>query len=952
MICCGLIVFLILNGKDLISQPQTIFPDQMFQSHQLDSEGKDVVWLKNGTAFCTYNGDLFMFVWTEENGNSHDQGLLAKRYYPYVYSYMNGDFQPYLVNGSNKLVFGYLHEDDWYLYHPDLGHEYDLNLIGKAFAFVYNDRLWFWSYIQNPIRTQWFIECWAQLSVDGTSWDCRINETFDAPPVSYKVGAVQAGEALKTFVWNTQSNTFSVEEFRYDNQAQWISYHSKYGISLPGNMFGSVINYRDANNNDCYVYSTYIPPAMGFISFESPVAGWYSEPFFSVPPGVMTLIQGSIRGNRSGETVHPEDGNRFTVFSLSGAENSDKSYSLFADEWFIPPDTAARPQYVRTSQVVLPAACPPQQIDKGQDLRSATLMVPWDFTKEVAGIDGLKQQVCAFYPDKKGHIYGAFFQSDNWRPVPNSSVTSMDLANDELYGKEIRSLWTLVGITDGAPPCSINWPVWTSLHTPEVEPTELKFKTENISKTEVVSTYEDSYSLGFKIETKEEEVMSMDESFKYSKAFENKETSSSTVKTSLTTNFGLNEESQELGCRIWSVPQIRRISYQVYPWYDSLHPVINSLQYQFRTTGIFTYVENIEISEFPYLIDEPNAADLAGWKPDHRTAMYYSVLENDLSPLGPVSWSHPNSGPVFSFSEVTTTTTSVTDKNSYEYDLSMGVRLPEVFDLGASMNDEVSYSTENTYETEFGTELEISLSNLISKQDGINLSYYDFGIYWFKPNEGDWWYLDSLDGQKPWYIAYMVGTVHSRIVLLSPGPGSTLRVMEMLFRWKAEEGELGDYSFFISTDPHVGPATILYESYCGDQTAISLEDFTAEPGKTYYWAVRGMAPNGEAAWSESRPFILNAADEATQAVPIKAEIYPNPATGSEIYLTYEIKEEGTVYREILDIKGQVLLQTKQSCRSAGVHSEILDLQGLTPGVYLLVIRADTGRVVKKLVVGN
>jgi hypothetical protein len=174
----------------------------------------------------------------------------------------------------------------------------------------------------------------------------------------------------------------------------------------------------------------------------------------------------------------------------------------------------------------------------------------------------------------------------------------------------------------------------------------------------------------------------------------------------------------------------------------------------------------------------------------------------------------------------------------------------------------------------------------------------------------------------------------------------------MLFSWRADEGELSDYRFFISSDPHVGPATILYKLSCGDLTAVSPEDFTAEPGKTYYWAVRGMAPNREAVWSESRAFIVKTASEGTLVVHIKADIYPNPARNSKIYLTYEIPEAGTVSHMILDINGQVLRQTEQAYRPAGIHTETLDLSGCTPGVYLVVIRTDTGSVVKKLVLGN
>ena len=64
LICTCLFTLLFLNGRDLISQ--TIVPDAMADLYQ-KFDNYELLWYPNGTTYCTYNGDLFMFVWTEEH---------------------------------------------------------------------------------------------------------------------------------------------------------------------------------------------------------------------------------------------------------------------------------------------------------------------------------------------------------------------------------------------------------------------------------------------------------------------------------------------------------------------------------------------------------------------------------------------------------------------------------------------------------------------------------------------------------------------------------------------------------------------------------------------------------------------------------------------------------------------------------------------------------------------
>ncbi len=939
----SLTILLWLNSHAVLSQ--ALVPDSMFQSQAMANEINSVAWLPDGTAYCTFNGDVFMFVWTPEA-----QFEVDLRYYPYVYKYVNGDFQPFTINNTQKLTYGYDHEDE-YNYTPFWG---DFTIYPNAFAFEYYGRLWFYSLIRkppNPNESKKYFELWARFEDESTGWTTWYTELDDLP-VRYKVGACQVDSTLQLFSFDSQAKMIFTDKYLYDEASGRLAFQKTLPNTLMGDKFGGAIVYRDTLNNDCLLYSTYEEGVASYLTYFNPQIG--VNILLSADPnaGNSTIIQGSIEAQRQPYMFNPEARNMFSVFKLTNYAVSDKSHALWNEEWSIPDNPMALPALERTSMVVLPSSSMPQLADKHYALSVASYMVPHDYTTEIAGYDGMQQVSMVYYPDSDKKLIGACFNSDFWRPVPGTLVASSDLADEIKYGPQIRSLWTLVGITDGAPPCSIDWPVWTSLHTPEVEPTELTFKTENVSKTEVTSTYEDSYSAGAKISASIEKVFTAEASFKYTHAYKSKESSGSQIKTTITSSFGLNEESQEIGYYLWLIPSIRRIGYQVYPCWDAnlLYPITNSLQYQFRTTGNVLQKENIEISQFPFGINEPNAQDLHDWTIENRSSLYYSAISNDLQVLN-TSWTAPTPGGNLSLSETTTQTSSVETTNTYQWGIGATAKVPDVFKLSASVDQDISYSTENVYETEFGTELEVSLKNLITKSDGINISSYNVSVYWFKPNEGDWWYLDSLDGQSPWYIAYTVGEALPELELLSPGPGTRIRSQEMLFSWRYMQGELHDYKFFIADAPLISPASTLYRQVCGDKSTANPADFIPEPGKTYYWAVRGMTYKGEAVWSESRAFSLEMPGSSSQSDSgMKVNIYPNPVRNTDIYISFELQQPGKVNFTLYDCNRRLIMEQEETFTTEGTYSRKIDPKNATSGIYFLVITSDQSTMTKKLVI--
>lgn len=942
-ICLTMIMW--INGFVAVSQ--AIIPDTVFQSKYVDENNHQIGWMPDGAVISSYNGDLYMIGWAEEY-------TLASGYACnlYVYKFLDGDFQPLMINNSNKIVFGFPCEgDDSYMNTPDQ----EFKIYGNAFAFDFNGRLWFYSLIRRPYchgynyDSKNCLELWAYYSLDSSKWTTWYNELSE-PPNRYKLGACQVDSTIRMFSADKYVPQIYVDQYGYDEATDRLVFQEDLPFILNGDKFGGVIISKDTLGNNRFLFSTCHEGIATYLTYFSPKLGMPILLATDIGSGISTIVQGTIQAQRPDAMFNTAIPNMFSVFKVTNYALSDLCHGMWNEEWSIPDDPMAKPKLQRLSSVTLPTYLGPVLIDKHYQLIGTSRMNSAEFTTEIAGPDGMQQETMIFYPNY--NICGAFFNSDIWRPIPGTLVSSTDLANDALYGPQIRDMWTLVGITDGAPPCSINWPVWTSLHTPEVEPTELTFTTENVSSTEVTSTYEDSYTFGQKVKTGFSKEFSVEAGYKYTNAYKTKVSSKNQFKTRISNTFGLNEESQELGYYLWLIPSVRRISYQVYPCWDKNleHPITNSFQYQFHNSGVSLQKKNIEISDFPFEINEPNAISLEDWTIDHRTALYSSALNYDLQPLT-FSWTAPTPGDLLALSETTTQTSSVETSSAYNLSMGVSVKVPEVFKVNEEIDQEITYSTENVFETEFGTELEVSLKNLITKSDGINISTYNVSVYWFKPNDGDWWYFDSLAGQKPWYIAYTVGETMPELELLSPSPGTRIISQEMSFSWKCTEGELHDYKFFIADAPLISPASTLYKQVCGDKSTANPEDFTPEPGKTYYWAVRGMTDKGEAVWSESRAFSLGSPDGSSLAeAGMNVCIYPNPVRNTGISINFELQRPGKVSFTLYNSDGRLIRKQEETFNAGGNYNRMMSPVNATPGIFFLVITSNDSSVTKKLVI--
>ena len=79
-------------------------------------------------------------------------------------------------------------------------------------------------------------------------------------------------------------------------------------------------------------------------------------------------------------------------------------------------------------------------------------------------------------------------------------------------------------------------------------------------------------------------------------------------------------------------------------------------------------------------------------------------------------------------------------------------------------------------------------------------------------------------------------------------------------------------------------------------------------------------------------------------------VFPNPATETAT-VEINLSEPCKIHIELLNILGQNVLPTKTSevLETSEVYREQLDLSGLAPGIYFVVINAGKERIIKELV---
>ncbi len=362
--------------------------------------------------------------------------------------------------------------------------------------------------------------------------------------------------------------------------------------------------------------------------------------------------------------------------------------------------------------------------------------------------------------------------------------------------------------------------------------------------------------------------------------------------------------------------------------------------------------EKRDLAGFPFYVENPNDSTLGGWKSDKRTAIVSSAVGYGLSPIMNLSWDDGAHGSKGTYAISNDSVSTYESGTTYEAKIGVSLKIPEIFKANISAGNEVNYSTETSVKTKFGQEIEASLYNLTSRSKGPKIESLDISTYWFRNEDGvKWWYYDELGDQRPWYIAYIVNQARiGKILPLVPGNGQELRSSELLFAWKAEDFEADNYTFYLTAIGHVSPSSVIIERSTGKAEEISLDDFSPQPGTTYYWTVKG-SKGRDIVWSRTQAFTTPAENPGPdEKNGLKATLYPNPGGGRDIHLLLSSEESGKKIISLNDISGKMIYRMEVVYNAPSPVTITLPAGNLEAGLYFVTIRGETVSATKKLII--
>jgi hypothetical protein len=955
-----------------------IIAAQDIQPEMSWKDGTKISWYNDGVGGLgvvsgTYNGTVYIF-------NFQDGG--KGKEFPYVYTFRNDHstdaLASYVMGPSTRsyFLFGYYDETNSSSYYN--------TTLWEVCTFNFNGRLWYYQQLQQHEDYYGndyyhFIDCFAQMPEDNTKDPYTYSTSVNDSPLRQRIGAFQVGDSLY-FIYNdldilsSSAYKWVLEEYRFDTVANkfvatgWTKNTGKPAGPYPRSIikrlddFGNeyvLVSSVDYSYTDIYRFVPYMNNGRRDFAIE-PFADKIFEESVGVGSGI--VFEGSIKGQKTSDK-HEMAPDRITVIGIENTKNStDGTYHIDYVEFR---DTNSAFIKVNEGRIIIPSTIStPASLTLGLQSCGTFELVPTDWTHAMQGIDGYSKYLWFFYPDGSKYFNGIGFKSDNWMINADSTVKSYDLADTTYSG--IKDLWTLIGIVDGAPPVSMNWEKWDEANADWVTPASfLKFSVEGEKKVEISTSTEDQWSIGESVEIERTHKIlrtSLSEEFTYSNTYRNTYGDEFDTVIEYDLEFSLRPEPQEYGYYIWKVPKIKRYRYSAYPWWDTVslqYPIPSSTQYLFRTTGYNILAESIPIEESPFEIESPNASNMADWQYTARNGIYGATLAYDLDPALTIGWNSSSGGSSGTLAQVSDSASSYETTNTYEINGSIGLeyKVPKVFRVKADVNGgwEGTYETENSVETEFSESVEASLAPLLTANSGPNVNSLALDVWLFGPlgkKDRDYWYYDSLDGARPWYLAYTLNSGKEGCInQLSPNDGDEVTPSQLIFSWEAENAPVGNYSLIISTTPGQSAGSYIINEPVGEKTFATIGRDKLETGRTYYWTVKGINRDQNPVRSTWRAFKLAEEDNAVHGNSgLKAIIWPNPADKADFHIIIEPGTTGKISLSIFNAQG-AFVAGKEAQGIMGNQQDIsFSCPGLPSGVYFAVIRNGEEEAVKKVMI--
>jgi hypothetical protein len=982
-----ILVFLVLIPLMIKAQPVT--QDMPPDSTWMYSDNKPD-WSPYGTVLYNYNDTVFCCIVAANNPGEYE---LAHIVNPYFYTF-NKEHYNKKPNKLSPVAFSPLKNNSItnYGYPGETSATTFPQVQGKAFFFEFNGRLWFFHHLKAAKKDESY-ECYTYMDRLTNTNKVYFNQNDPVPDV-IKQGAFQL-DSLLFFIGINQNKAsanyglWCMQQYAYDTlSGKFIKGPDYYLHNIRNSpAFGGYIKRIDSLQQVSLLLDTYNPGTpqnyIGLLTHAKSATGYIfsyktldSVAYNSNTIGTIALASGSLKGQKTTD-VQPTLSDRISYCMITSAKSSNGHYLMYYREFYISPANKLTVMY--QGSVTLgngPYPMAPLYSDSKTlfDMTCVAELIPRDWSTALDGNDAFQARTDFFYPDKNGNINAAEFYSDRFMHDGVTPVVSNDLYKSKKY-PGIKGLWNLIGIIEGAPPCPTDWKVWDStliitLH--DKAPTELFIKSENIQTLTTTATHDDQWSVGGSFEKlglKDAEKASWIGSLglKYMGAYQSEIKKSNTVTNTYEITFELSEEAQNSGVFVYTVPEISRFKYNAYPWWDALlqYPVRNTLQYLFRTTGMDIEYDTVPLNTYPYYINNANDPSMNDWQSDpvsqnSRWTITDQIWHYGKSSLAHLSWSSPVAGPDRAYSTDLGSSSKYTYTNGFSEESSIGSEVPEVFKLSVAESYEYSYSTSVESETNSGFEIEPSLGNLEIAAWGTKIHSLDMDVYFLhhdstkvdgKWEQINWWYYDSLQGMRPWYLAYVVTGVDSKIMLLSPLDQMLLPHSGPLFTWKTEGEELSDYTVLVSKSASTSPSAIIYRQPAGDAHSLNPVGFVPETGKTYYWRVMARSGKGDVVWSSPRSFTVEKQqDSSTEDSPSKSVIYPNPGNPGEVKVAFGAEQAGIASCTVYSYGGASIYHEDFVAGGPGQVRTITVPSYVGAGVYVVEIICNGQRVMKKMVI--
>jgi len=583
--------------------------------------------------------------------------------------------------------------------------------------------------------------------------------------------------------------------------------------------------------------------------------------------------------------------------------------------------------------------------------------------------DIIKKEIWLLHPGKHGGLWANIFYSDRFKPDPATYTYSTDLMDDKKYGSGVRNLWTLIGVTEGAPPVSMDWVQWNLPPRPSgAHPSTLIFSSTSKSETKITSTFSRSWynEIGAKVGN-EKTGVSGGASFRYTNAYNKSETEDLTNELKISENYYSSEDTQDTAYLIWQIPNIYRIKYATYPWWDEdlTLSLDSSTAFLFYSLSNTLFFEEVSKTIKPFTIQNPNDSTFYDWKITNPYRDTIEAVAGSYSiPPHSISWANNAPGVSNTFVNSTTKTTTTSQKNSFSWTGNVNYSIPKVFQVNTTHNFTFAYETDVSLSTSISKAVTISMKKLENKEkDGAQMSSIYTDAYFFKPirdkdgNLVDWWYYKYFKGHHPWYVTYVVNS-SSKIAVKTPKDNGLLQETND-FSWTHDTKDEFKYTVLFCKDDYFGPVNSI-EMPVGKNFQLEITDeiLNQFPSDSIvYWVVKGKDSQNHYTWSNIHWFVVpkkTIFNQATASGDMKILdflVYPNPVSGNYVNVAFESNlDNNWVNIEWMALNGKIVYsQEKQDVITDGCLFKV-NVPILKPGIYFLKISTPSSSGVGKVVI--